>query len=427
MKHTRVSPVGPCRVCGAENWHTFLDLGYVPLANSFVTDKSAQEETFPLVLMSCRACRLISLTHVVDASDLYDHYFYVSSPSRVIHAHMKDLAKHFQRDLGLGRDSFVVEIGSNNGDQLAKFKRFGCSLLGIDPARNITEQARARGIDTLTDFFTSDVAGGVRAERGQADLILARHVIAHIDDLHDLVSGVRDLLSPDGIFALEVPYLVELISRRAFDTVYHEHLSYFLVGTLRRLFEKLGMRVIDVTEFDVHGGSIVLTAALDGSRHETNSDNVEAKVHAEDVAGLYRDETYDEFAEVVDHLRSCLRTNLRELTDGGYVVAGYGASAKGVTLLTTTQVPPGSLQFCSDTTPEKQGTQIPGLGIPVLSPEEARTRQPDVYVLLAWNYRDEILDNETDFLNEGGRFLIPIPEPQLVGAEESTVLIGAAS
>lgn len=392
-----------------------------------MTDRSESEEIFPLVLMSCRVCRLMSLTHVVDASDLYDHYFYVSSPSRVIHAHMEGLARRFQRDLRLGADSLVVEIGSNNGDQLAKFKRFGCALLGVDPAQNITAQARARGIDTRTDFFTSDIAQLVRAEHGHADLILARHVIAHVNDLQDLISGVRDLLSPDGILALEVPYLVELMSRRAFDTVYHEHLSYFLVSTLRRLLEKAGMRVVDVEEFDVHGGSILLTAALAGSRHETNSDRVEGKIHAEQAAGLDRDETYDEFAAVVDGLRASLRTSLRELADAGYVVAGYGASAKGVTLLTTSEVPPGSLEFCSDTTPEKQGTLIPGLGIPVISPEEAHDRQPDVYVLLAWNYRDEILTNEADFLNDGGRFLIPIPEPRLVGAEESTVLIGAAS
>jgi novobiocin biosynthesis protein NovU/D-mycarose 3-C-methyltransferase len=427
MKLTHVSPAGPCRVCGADDWHSFLDLGHVPLANSFVTDEAEPQATFPLKLMSCRECRLMSLTHVVDKGDLYEHYFYVSSPSRTIHAHMAGLARRFQRDLGLDSDSLVVEIGSNNGDQLAKFKPLGCSLLGVDPARNITAQARARGIDTWTEFFTSRVAERVRTERGRADLILARHVIAHVDDLHDLVAGVRDLLAPDGLFALEVPYLVELMSRRAFDTVYHEHLSYFLVGTLRRLFEKFGMRVVDVQEFEVHGGSIVLTAALDGSRHQTNTAAVDAKIRAEKSAGLYRDETYDEFAMVVADLRTSLRTSLCDLTDAGYTVSGYGASAKGITLLTTSQVPPGTLEFCSDTTPEKQGTLVPGLGIPVISPEEAGARPPDVYVLLAWNYRDEILAKEADFLNEGGRFLIPIPEPQLVGAEETTMLIGAAS
>lgn len=427
MNPTQVSPVGACRVCGAENWHTYLDLGHVPLANSFVTDRSTPERTFPLVLMSCRVCRLMSLTHVIDPGDLYDHYFYVSSPSRVIHAHMAGLAWHFQSELGLGSDSLVVEIGSNNGDQLAKFEPFGCSLLGVDPAQNIAAKARARGIDTLGEFFTADLAERVRSERGRADLILARHVIAHVDDLHDLVSGVRDLLSPDGLFALEVPYLVELMSRRAFDTMYHEHLSYFLVGTLRRLFETRGMRVVDVTEFDVHGGSIVLTAALAGSRHETNTHSVDSKIAAEVAAGLYCDDTYDGFADVVEGLRASLRDSLRELNDAGNVVAAYGASAKGVTLLTTSHVTSEMLEFCSDTTPEKQGTWIPRLGIPVISPEEARARRPDVYVLLAWNYRDEILANETDFLEAGGRFLVPIPEPELVGAEGSTALIGAAS
>ena len=427
MTSTHATPVGPCRVCGAENWHTYLDLGHVPLANSFMSDPSGPERAFPLVLMSCRVCRLMSLTHVVDAGDLYDHYFYVSSPSRVIHAHMAGLAWHFERELGLDNESLVVEIGSNNGDQLSKFEPFGCSLLGVDPAQNIAAQARARGIDTLAEFFTADVAGRVRAEGGTADLILARHVIAHVDDLHDLVTGVRDLLSPDGLFALEVPYLVELMARRSFDTMYHEHLSYFLVGTLRRLLEQSGLRVIDVTQFDVHGGSIVLTAALEDSRHETNVDSVDTKIAAEVGLGLYCDDTYDEFATVVDDLRRSLRTSLCELTDAGYSVAGYGASAKGVTLLSTSHIPPATLEFCSDTTPEKQGTWIPRLGIPVVSPQEARARRPDVYVLLAWNYRDEILANETEFLDAGGRFLVPIPEPELVGAEGSLVRIGAPS
>ncbi|GAA3027787.1 class I SAM-dependent methyltransferase [Actinokineospora globicatena] len=424
MQHTRVTPVRSCRVCGADDWHTFLELGRVPLANSFVTDESVPEEIFPLALMSCRECRLMSLTHVVDEHDLYDHYFYVSSPSRLIHRHMEGLAKHYRGALDLGADSLVVEIGSNNGDQLAKFQPHGCQVLGIDPAQNITAQARDRGVDTRTDFFTEEVAKSVRADRGQADLIMARHVIAHIDDLHDLVAGVRELLAPDGFFALEVPYLVELINRRAFDTVYHEHLSYFLVGTLQRLFQEFGMRVVDVAGFDVHGGSIVVTVAHDDSRHRTNPDTVDARIKAEADAGLYRDDAYDGFADIVDTLRASLRASLLDLRGEGLRLAGYGASAKGVTLLTTSQVPPGSLDFCSDTTPEKQGTLIPGLGIPVVSPEEAAEREPDVYVLLAWNYRDEILAKEADFLERGGRFFVPIPEPRLVGAEELAAAAG---
>ncbi|MCE7000421.1 class I SAM-dependent methyltransferase [Saccharothrix sp. S26] len=427
MQRTRVTPVRSCRVCGAEDWHTFLELGRVPLANSFVTDESVPEQIFPLALMSCRSCRLMSLTHVVDEHDLYEHYFYVSSPSRLIHWHMEGLAAHYRSRLDLGPDSLVVEIGSNNGDQLSKFREFGCAVLGIDPARNITAQARARGIDTVTDFFTAEVAKRVRAGHGRADLMMARHVIAHIDDLHDVVAGVRELLAPDGLFVLEVPYLVELINRRAFDTVYHEHLSYFLVSTLQRLFERFGMRVVDVAEFDVHGGSIVVTIAHADSRHRVNPETVDARVRAEEEAGLFRDEAYDGFADIVDRLRASLRSSLLDLREEGLRLAGYGASAKGVTLLTTSQVPPGSLEFCSDTTPEKQGTLVPGLGIPVISPEEAREREPDVYVLLAWNYRDEILAKEADFLARGGRFFIPIPEPQLVGGERAAISSAARS
>ncbi|MBB6120576.1 novobiocin biosynthesis protein NovU/D-mycarose 3-C-methyltransferase [Nocardiopsis algeriensis] len=390
-----------------------------------MTDPSAPEQVFPLVLRSCRACRLTSLTHVIDAGDLYDQYYYVSSPSRTIQEHMEELAERFRRELALGPASFVVEIGSNNGDQLAKFEGSGCSLLGIDPARNITEQARARGIDTRTDFFTSDVAREVRGERGPADLILARHVVAHVDDVQDLVRGVRELLAPDGIFAFEVPYLVELMSRRAFDTVYHEHLSYFLVGTLRRLLERGGLRIVGVDRFEVHGGSIVVTATHADSARETDTECVESMLRLEETAGMGRDGTYDEFAAAVDGLRVSLRTSIEELVADGCVVAGYGASAKGVTLLTTSEIPASSLAYCTDTTPAKQGTLIPGLGVAVISPEEAAQRPPDVYVMLAWNYCAEILLKESDFLAKGGRFLVPIPEPRLVGEKESVELIGA--
>jgi SAM-dependent methyltransferase len=425
MDRTIVSETGPCRACGADDWYTFLDLGRVPLANSFVEDLSVPEQIFPLALMTCRDCRLMSLTHVVDATTMYEHYYYVSSPSQLIHRHMAGIAERFRRDLHLGDDSFVAEIGSNNGDMLAKFGPYGCQVLGIDPAANITDQARAQGIDSRTDFFTADVAREVRRDRGEADLILARHVIAHIDDLHDVVTGVRELLAPEGVFALEVPYLVELIKRRAFDTVYHEHLSYFLVGTLCRLFERFGLRVVDVNEFDVHGGSILVSVAHEGSSHAPGP-NVAAKLRAEEEAGLYTDEAYSGFADVVDRLRASLRASLLDLRDLGLTLAGYGASAKGVTLLTTSQIPVGSLAFCSDTTPEKQGTMIPGLGIPVVSPEDARRREPDVYVLLAWNYRDEILAKEKDFLERGGRFFVPIPEPELVGGARSRELVGVA-
>lgn len=427
MALSRSAPVGACRVCGAEDWHAFLDLGHVPLANAFATERSVSEETFPLVLKSCRVCRLMSLAHVVDAGDLYDQYYYVSSPSRMVHEHMEGLARRFQRELALGSGAFVVEIGSNNGDQLAKFSGFGCSLLGIDPAQNITAQARERSVDTRTDFFTSGVAKEVRGQRGPADLILARHVVAHVDDVQDLVRGVRELLTPDGVFAFEVPYLVELMSRRAFDTVYHEHLSYFLVGTLRRLLDQAGMRIVDVEQFDVHGGSILVTAVLADSTRETSTGRIESVIRREEAAGMDRDGTYDEFASAVDGLRASLRTTLRELVDAGYVVAGYGASAKGVTLLTTSGVPSDSLAYCSDTTPAKQGTLIPGLGIPVISPEEASERRPDVYVMLAWNYCKEILLKESGFLKKGGRFLIPVPEPRLVGEEESVDVIGVAT
>lgn len=423
MTHAAAAIVGPCRVCGAEDWYTFLDLGEVPPANAF-TDGATPVPKFPLTLMSCRSCRLMSLTHVVDRTDLYEHYFYVSSPSRLIHRHMDELAQRLRDRLKLDRDSLVVELGSNNGDMLARFDDAGCRVLGVDPAHNIAEQARARGIDTRTDFFGVDVAARIRDEQGRADLVLARHVFAHIDDLDDVVRGVGELLAPEGLFVLEVPYLVELMDRRAFDTVYHEHLSYFLIGTLRRLFERFGMVLVDVTEHDLHGGSIVVSVAHAGSSHEIDTRAVDDRIRAERIAGLHRDETYDRFADDVNGLRRALAEQVCELVAEGATVAGYGASAKGVTLLTTSNIPPGALQFCSDTTPEKQGTQIPGLGVPVVSPAEADRRDPDVYVLLAWNYRDEILEKEQDYLERGGRFLVPVPEPVLIGAPERAAPIG---
>ncbi|MFI6230587.1 methyltransferase domain-containing protein [Micromonospora echinospora] len=398
--------VTTCRVCGASNWQDVISFGAVPLANAYL-DEPGPEDAYPLELVSCRECRLLSLTVVVDPKVLYRTYSYVTSESETMTRHMREVARLCGERVGSG--GLVVELGSNTGNQLQFFQAAGHPVLGVDPARNLAEIAAQRGVPTLAEYFGAEIAGRIAAEHGRASLILGRHVFAHIDDLTDVLAGVRALLTDDGLFAIEVPYAVDLLDQVAFDTVYHEHLSYFLISTLDRLFARHGLRTVDVRRLAVHGGSVLVTAARADSRWETG-ERVGELIAYEKEQGLHTDARYEQFAARV-------RTTCKELTDlvrkevaNGRRVAGYGASAKGTTLLNICRLTRAEVQFCTDTTPQKQGRFTPGTHIPILAPTDV-AEQPDLYLMLAWNYAEEILRREAAYLDAGGGFIIPVPEP----------------
>ena len=417
-----------CRVCGGADWLDVLAFGDIPLANGFTEpgESTADAPRFPLGVMSCRDCRLMSLTHVVDPGLLYRNYLYTMPDSAVLTRHMRHVAETCRRRLRLTGDDLVVEIGSNTGTQLTLLRDARVRVLGVDPAANLAALAQANGIDTLTEFFSAHTAKLVAAVHGSARLILARHVLAHIDDLADVLSGVRELLTDDGVFVVEVPYLLDLLEKVAFDTIYHEHLSYFMVRTLKTLFAQHRLRVFDVERSGVHGGSILVFAARQESPwHERPS--VTRLLHAEERAGLSADSTYQVFARKVDQLRTSLRTVVGQVVAAGKRIAGYGAPAKGSTLLNICGISATELDYCLDTTELKHGKLLPGTRIPVRPPGFAKAHPPDYFLLLAWNYADEILAREADFMRRGGHFIVPVPQCAVVPARSTAdeLLAGA--
>lgn len=417
MKQT-VSRVTTCRVCGQDNWIDLLSFGLMPLANNYLKPSKNYEDEpmFPLEVIVCRQCWLMSLRHVVDPSTLYRHYVYISSDSKMISRHMHQLAARVVEQFGMKGGSLVVEIGSNIGTQLEVFRDAGMRVLGIDPARNLAEIANRKGIETLPEFFTAQLAAQVVEQYGRPRFILGRHVFAHIDDLRDVIAGVKVLLDRTGVFAVEVPYLLDLIEANQFDTIYHEHLSYFSVGTLVHLFKRYDLRVIHVERFAVHGGSIVVFVGQEEGSWETQP-AVEELVRLEERTGLTSEGYYYQFSKRVEQTRGALRDLLRQLRTTGKRVAGYGAPAKGNTLLNACGVGSQELEYVSDTTELKQGFVLPGTHVPIRSPAYGKQHPPDYFLLLAWNYAKEIIEREMEYLQRGGYFIIPIPEPLVVSHE----------
>ncbi|MDT0346418.1 class I SAM-dependent methyltransferase [Streptomyces litchfieldiae] len=411
--------IDTCRVCDGNDWQEVVSFGPLPLANSFLepADSYDDEPAYPLGVVSCRSCRLMSLTHVVDPEVLYRRYFYVTSDSRTMAEHMRHVAALCRDRFALPAGSFVVEMGSNTGQQLSAFQDIGMRTLGVDPARDLAAAAGERGVETLPDFFSGPTARRVLKEYGPARLILGRHVFAHIDNIAEIAVGVRELLEPAGVFAVEVPYALDMLEHNEFDTIYHEHLSYFAVDTLATLFGRHGLRVVDVERLAVHGGSILVFVGRDDGPWEPRP-VVDRMREQERDFGLFEDATYAEFAGRVAGIGEKLPALVRSLVADGKRVAGYGAPAKGNTLLGVCGLGTDELEFSIDTTVLKHGRVLPGSHIPVRTPEYGKENPPDYYLLLAWNYAEEIIGKEREFLENGGRFIVPIPEPTIVSADD---------
>jgi SAM-dependent methyltransferase len=416
--NSSVHEVTACRVCGKADWQEVIDLGSMPLAGRFPEPAESydDEPSYPLGVVSCRSCRLMSLTHVVDPEVLYSIYPYTTSDSDTISRHMRHVVDVSVERFAIPAGSLVVEIGSNVGTQLVAYREAGMRVLGIDPARNISAVANERGVPTLIEFFSVPTAAAVRQEHGPARLVLGRHVFAHIDNSAEVVAAARELLDPDGLFAIEVPYAMDMLDQNEFDTIYHEHLSYFAISPLVTLFRQHGMQVVDVERASVHGGSVLVFAGLDDGPWPVRP-IVGELLRAEERGGLFDDGTYHRFAAGSARLRNDLTDLVRRIAADGKVIAGYGAPAKGNTLLNACGLGRAELAFCCDTTEFKQGKVLPGTHVPVRAPGYAREHVPDYYLMLAWNYADEILRKERAFLERGGRFIVPNPKPAIVSAD----------
>jgi SAM-dependent methyltransferase len=402
-----------CRFCGSHLENTFVDLGNTPLSNSYLkkSDLSRPEPCYPLHAYVCSQCFLVQVEKFESPENIFSDYAYFSSYSDTWLKHCEAYAGEMVRRFGVGKPSKVVELASNDGCLLGCFKKRGIPVLGIEPAANVAKAARDGGIPTIAEFFGSDCAERLAAEDKCADLLIANNVLAHVPDLNDFVAGMKLLLAPNGVITIEFPHLLRLIEQRQFDTIYHEHFSYFSFSTAERVLEKHDLTVFDVEETDTHGGSLRVFA-----RHEQNdgvaiTGRVGEMRQLETDFGLQRMATYTSFGRKVAELKEELLTMLRRLRSEGKHIAGYGAPAKGNTLLNYCKIGPDLIEYTVDRSPHKQGLWLPGSRIPIMAPEKIAETRPDYVLVLPWNIKDEIMSQVGYIRGWGGRFIVPIPEP----------------
>jgi SAM-dependent methyltransferase len=368
---------------------------------------------YPLSVHLCEQCHLVQLLDVVDREQLFRNYIYLTGTSETIAAHNVDYARTIVDLLQLGASDLVVEIASNDGSLLNCFQREGVRVLGIEPATNIAALAASSGVETVNRFFSGAIAADVRRSHGAASVVIANNVLAHVDEPGDFLNGCRDLLTGHGLVVIEVPALDEMMSRLEYDTIYHEHLSYFSVSSMAALCDSARLSIVRVDRLPVHGGSLRVYAARKEHRH-SHAPEIGDMLAAERADGLCSLERYRRFAADVARNRLELRSLLTRLRAEGRTLAGYGAPAKGNTLLNYCGIGTDLLPFTVDKSPLKVGLETPGMHIPVLTVTELLERQPDYALILAWNLAPEIIDQQREFRDRGGRFIVPIPEPRII-------------
>ena len=412
MIHTKRTT---CRACGSSTLWRFLALGDQPLANSFLRSPAEfpTERRFPLDVYLCEECGLVQVLDVIDAEVLFRKYIYVTGTSETIARHNKAYAQTVVDLLGLGATDLVVEVASNDGSLLKCFQPHGVRALGVEPASNIAAIARASGVETEDTFFNRAAGPELRARHGAARAIIGNNVLAHVDDTQGFLAGAAALLADDGLVITEVPYLREFVDRLEYDTVYHEHLCYFSVSALMRLCETVGLRVVRVDHVPVHGGSIRMYAGL-ASKHPAHAAAVQALAAEERACGLTSRPRYERYARDVAAQREALLALLHRLKVEGKTVAGYGAPAKGNTLLNYCGISTDLVPYTVDRNPMKIGLLTPGSHLPVLPVEALLDRQPDYLLILAWNFAGEIMAQQHEYRRRGGRCIIPIPMPQVL-------------
>ncbi len=407
---THLAGAGTCRLCGAPLEHVFADLGLSPIANSYVPPerRSEMEPFYPLRALVCGSCLLVQLEQFETPEAIFSDYAYFSSYSTTWLDHSRRYAEMAVDRFALDEGTRVVELASNDGYLLQYFQERRIPVLGIEPAANVAQAALAKGIPTLVEFFGVEVARGLERS-SRADLLIGNNVLAHVPDLHDFVGGMKLLLEPGGTITMEFPHLLSLIAERQFDTIYHEHFSYFSLLTVRQVFARHGLRIFDLDELPTHGGSIRIYAAHeDDPRGDTES--LADFERRERAFGLDRLETYLAHAGSVAEEKRQILSVLIEQKSAGKTIVGYGAPAKGNTLLNYCGIGTDFVDFTVDLNPEKQGTYLPGSRIPVREPEAIREARPDLLFILPWNIKEEIMEQQSHVRDWGGKFMARSPQ-----------------
>lgn len=401
-----------CRCCGARDVELFLDLGDQPHCNRLIPPALADvaEPKFPLRTGFCRTCTMVQIDYTIPKESMFSDYPYVSGTTRTLPAHFAETSKRLVEGYGFGSDSLVVDIGSNDGTWLKQYAPFGLRVLGVEAAANVAALAQAAGVPTWNRFFNRETCELILAEMGHADLITASGVFFHLEELHSVCEGIKLLLSDDGVFCVQAIYLGGMLENTAFDQIYHEHLCYYTLKTLQDLLGRHGLEVFDVSVVPIHGGSLEAHVGHKGRRPVGRS--VERLLEDERAKGYDRLETYRKFADKVWKLRDDLVAVLRERKAAGKRVYCYGAPAKGATLLNSFGIGPALVELAVEKSPLKFDHLVPGARIPIV--DEATVEKPDAYLVLSWNFLDEFLRKERDYLLGGGEFIVPVPELRVV-------------
>jgi hypothetical protein len=405
-----------CRTCKSENLTRFLDLGFTPPADQFLRKEQLHDPEihYPLGVMICNDCGLAQLNHIVSPEVLYRHdYPYEASVTRTGKLHWAEFAETVVGRLGLGADDLVVDVGSNVGVLLEAFRENGTRILGVDPASNIVRIAEKRGVETLNEFFSIDVARDIVETKGHASVVTGTNVFAHVDDLDSFMHAVDLMLNERGVLVVEAPYFVNLVKHLEYDTIYHEHLSYLSVKPLVGFFKRFGMELFDVEQRDIHGGSFRLYVARE-ERYPV-SPVVDSLLKEEAEMGVHTLPVLEEFSRAVQQNRRDLVWLLQRLRHEGKKVVGVSAPAKGMTLLNYCRIGPETLDFVTEKSTLKIGRFTPGMHIPVVPDSALLEERPDYALLLAWNFAEEIMGNLHEYRSGGGKFIIPIPTVQIVG------------
>lgn len=404
-----------CIICSNTGLIQYMDLGKTALANSYLQDVSSfkNEHRFPLKVYYCPDCHLAQLGHIVDRNIIFKNYAYLSSSSSPLKKYFKKYFKDIKGRFPSQTKKLVVDIGSNDGLFLSYFKKNGSSVLGVDPAKNVAKIATQRGIQTIPQFFSFKIALAIEKKYGKASIITANHVLAHTEKVNDIVRGVKELLTPTGVFVFEVQYLADLIKNNGFDITYHEHISYFSLLPLHRLFSKWGLEIFDAQKVDAQGGSIrVFVGHQPLLFKKTRSLRLLQK--EEILHNLNKVKTYRNFSKKPEKIKKDLNTLLTKLKKQSKKIAAYGASAKGSTMLQYSEIGPKIIDYIVDDTPTKIGKFTPGTHIPVVHSSYLRTNLPDYVLILSWNYADSIIKKEEWLKKFGTKFIVPIPKVKII-------------
>lgn len=403
-----------CRLCRTELSITFCDLGSTPLANSYLKDASQfqDEPWFPLHARVCSNCLLVQVDDVVSAAEIFSDYAYFSSYSSSWLAHCKSFAETAMKRFALDQDSLVVEVASNDGYLLKNFVEAGIPVVGVEPAGNVAEVAQAIGVRTDVSFFGTATAERLVKEYAHANLVVANNVFAHVPDLNDLTAGFALMLAPDGVLSIECPHLLQLVSGAQFDTIYHEHYSYYSLHAAMNVLARHGLRVFEVAELSTHGGSLRMLICKNESWHQLDG-SVERVLENERALGLHDVATYPAFGERVQAIQDGLRNFLQAEKDAGRTVVAYGAAAKGNTLLNSAGIGEDLISYVVDKNPHKQGHFLPGSHLAIFDPEKLVVDKPSTILILPWNIADEVVEQLAHARDWGASFVTAIPEVRL--------------